>query len=270
VRISHFFCARLSGEHFDERRLAIHQEVQGGVDGVQIVEGVEAVGARAEFAGRLGTSEQEDADQGDLVAVEIEYVGKAMLEFGDAAVGSGGPGETFIGERMEGAADSVFVELHDRFAVRFLVGGVLECVQGERVVIRRGDFFFDEAAEDPGFGGGEVEVHLNMIHDGQKRERQRRGEMRRAVLSRGDLLHELSEIERGLSGFDAQLRQLQWEARGDLDDFVGVGLFHPPGADLAQDAEHQGARANGFDVCAGAAGFLQRAGIDCDRREIVR
>ena len=38
-------------------------------------------------------------------------------------------------------------------AVGFLVGGVLERVERERVVVGSSDFFFDEAAEDAGLGG---------------------------------------------------------------------------------------------------------------------
>ena len=63
------------------------------MDGVQVVERVEAIGARAEFAGRLRAAEEQDADQGGLVAMEVEDVGEAMLVFWDAAVGGGGAGE---------------------------------------------------------------------------------------------------------------------------------------------------------------------------------
>ena len=52
-------------------------------------------------------------------------------------------------------ADGVFVEIHDGFAVGFLVAGVEEGVEGERIVFGSGDFFFDEGAEDAGFDFGE-------------------------------------------------------------------------------------------------------------------
>lgn len=92
----------------------------------------------------------------------------------------------------------------------------------------------------------------------------------RDALSRGDLLHELSHIEWRLVGLDAELRELEREGRGDFDDLVHVGLFHPSGADLAEDIEQQGASAYGFDICFGTTGFLRRAEIDRDRRVIVR
>ena len=166
MSVACFFRSGLAGEQFHERRLTVHQEIEGGMDGVQVVERVHALGARSEFAWRLGATEEQDADQGGLVAMEIEDVGEAMLVFCDAAVGGGGAGEALFAEGVEGAADGVFVEIHHRLAIGFLVGGVLEGVEGERVIVGRGDFFFDEAAEDAGFGGREVESHLIMIHDG--------------------------------------------------------------------------------------------------------
>lgn len=166
MSVASFFGSRLASEQLYERRLAIHQEVEGGMDGVQVVECIHAFGAGAELAGRLGATKEQDADQGGLVAVEVEDVGKAMLEFWDAAVGGGGAGQVLVSERVESAANGFFVEIHHRFPIGLLVGGVLESVEGQRVIVGRGDFFFDEAAEDAGFDRGKVEVHLNMIHDG--------------------------------------------------------------------------------------------------------
>ena len=156
MRVAGFFGAGLAREKFHERRLSIHQEVERGVDGVQIVELVEAIGPRAEFAGRLRTAEEEDAEKRDLVAMEVENVGEAVFELGDAAVGGSRTGEALLRERMESSADGVFVEFHGGLAIGFLIGGVLEGVERERVVVGSGDFFFDEAAEDAGFGGGEA------------------------------------------------------------------------------------------------------------------
>jgi hypothetical protein len=60
---------------------------------------------------------------------------------------------------MQGLADSGFVEIHDRIAIRFLVAGVYEGVQGERVVLGCGDFFLDESAEDAAVDVVEEDVH---------------------------------------------------------------------------------------------------------------
>src|ERR1700679_1145519 len=89
--------AGLARENFDERWLAIHQQVERGMNTIQIVERIEAFGSRAQFAGGLRAAEQEDADQGDLVPVKIENVGEAMFELRNPGVGGGGSGETLIG-----------------------------------------------------------------------------------------------------------------------------------------------------------------------------
>ena len=115
--------------------------------------------------------------------MEVEDIGESMLVFSDAAVGGGRAGEALFTEGVESAADGFFVELHHGLAIGFLVGGVLEGVKRERVVVGRGDFFFDEAAKDAGFGGREVECHLNMIHDGlRERLRRTRGQKKKGTL----------------------------------------------------------------------------------------
>jgi hypothetical protein len=157
--VAGFFGAGLAREDGDERGLALHQQIEGGVDGAEVVELVEALAAGAELAGSLRAAEQEDAEEGDFVAMEIEGFLEAMLELGDAGVGGGGTGEAVLVQGVEGVADGVLVEVGDGVAIGFLVAGVEDGVEGERVVVRSGDFFFDEGAEDTGFGGGEVDVH---------------------------------------------------------------------------------------------------------------
>src|SRR5215831_15156559 len=60
---------------------------------------------------------------------------------------------------IEGLANLAFLELHRRFTVRFLVAGIAERVERKRVVLGRGDLFFDQRAEDAGFNRGEREWH---------------------------------------------------------------------------------------------------------------
>jgi hypothetical protein len=55
---------------------------------------------------------------------------------------------------MERLADGGLVQIHGGFAVRFLVAGIDESVQGERVVFRSGDFFFDQGAQDAALNFG--------------------------------------------------------------------------------------------------------------------
>ena len=78
------------------------------MDGGEVVEGVEAVGAAAEFAGGLRAAEHEEAEDGGLVAAEVEDGADAVLVLGDAGVADGGDeGEIFEG--VEGLADLFFV-----------------------------------------------------------------------------------------------------------------------------------------------------------------
>jgi hypothetical protein len=165
VGVAGFFGAGVSREEDDKRRLALHQQSQGGVDGGEVVELVEALGAGAEFAGSLRAAEKENAEERDFVAVEVEGFREAMLVLGDAAVGGGGARQAVLVKGVERVANGVFVEGHDGFAIGFLVASVEDGVERERVIFRSGDFFFDERAEDASFGGSELEVHGEIHKD---------------------------------------------------------------------------------------------------------
>jgi hypothetical protein len=58
---------------------------------------------------------------------------------------------------VEGLADFVFGEIKDRVAAGSLVACVDEGVEGERVVLGRGDLFFDEGTENAELNA--VEMH---------------------------------------------------------------------------------------------------------------
>jgi hypothetical protein len=119
-----------------------------------------ALGACAKFAGGLRAAEQQDAEDGDFVAIKVEGFLEAVFVLGDAAVGGAdGADQGLPVERMQGLADGGFVEIHDGFAVRFLVASVDEGVQGKWIVLGSGDFFFDEGAEDAAFDFVEEDVH---------------------------------------------------------------------------------------------------------------
>jgi hypothetical protein len=60
---------------------------------------------------------------------------------------------------MKGLADGGFVESHDGIAIRFLVAGVDEGVEGKWIVFGSGDLFFEEGAENPAFDFVEEDVH---------------------------------------------------------------------------------------------------------------
>ncbi len=158
--VARLFGAGLPGENLDERRFALHQMLQAGLHGAKIVEGVHALGAGAKFAGRLRTAQEQDTENGDFVAIEVEGFLEAVFVLGDAAVrGADGADEGLLVQRMERLADGRLVQIHGGFSVRFLVAGIDESVQGERVVFGSGDFFFDEGAQDAAFDFVQEDVH---------------------------------------------------------------------------------------------------------------
>jgi hypothetical protein len=119
-----------------------------------------ALRARAEFARRLRTAQKQDTENGDFVAIEVEGFLKAVFVLGDAAVrGADGADEGLAVQRMPRLPDRSLVEIHFGLAVRFLVAGVDEGVQGERVVFGSGDLFFDEGTQDAAFYFVQKDVH---------------------------------------------------------------------------------------------------------------
>jgi hypothetical protein len=161
VHPADFAGARLALQKDDEWFFAGREAFEGGDDGGVVVEGVHALGAGAKFSGRLRAAEEKRAEDGNLVAAEVEYVADAVLELGDAGRGVGA-NEAEAFEIEERGADVGFGKPGDGLAVVFLVTGVESGVERERVVLGRGDLFFDERAEHAGFGGGEVQHRTSL------------------------------------------------------------------------------------------------------------
>jgi hypothetical protein len=130
------------------------------LDGGDVVKGEEAVGATAKLAGGLRAPQHEEAKNGRLVAAEIEDGADAVLILGNAAVADGRcEGEVFEG--VEGLADLVFGEVENGIAAGALVARVDESIEGEGIVLRGGDLFFDEGAEDAELD--RVELHIYKV-----------------------------------------------------------------------------------------------------------
>jgi len=160
VRVARLLGARLARKNFDERRLALHQVLKAGLHGAEVVERMHALGAGANLAGGLRTAQQQNAKNSDFVAIEVEGFLEAVFVLGDAAVrGADGADQGLSVERMQGLADGSFVEVHDRIAIRFLVAGVDEGVERERIVFGSSDFFFDEGAQDAAFDFVQEDAH---------------------------------------------------------------------------------------------------------------
>jgi hypothetical protein len=108
----------------------------------------------------LRPAQEQDAKNGNLVAIKVVGFLETMLVFGDATVrGADGADKGLLAQRMQRLSDSGFVEIHGGFAIRFLVAGIDESVQRERVVFRSGDLFFDESAQDAALNFIQEEVH---------------------------------------------------------------------------------------------------------------
>jgi hypothetical protein len=86
--IARFLGARLPGKNSNERGFALHQVLQAGVHGAEIIEGMQALGAGAEFAGRLRAAQEQDTEEGDFMAIEVEGFLEPVFVLGDTAVRS--------------------------------------------------------------------------------------------------------------------------------------------------------------------------------------
>jgi len=94
------------------------------------------------------------------VAIKVESLLEAVFVLGDTAVRSAdGADQGLAVERMQGLPDSGFVEIHDRIAIRLLIAGVDQGVQGEWVVFSSSDFLFDEGAQDAAFDFVQEDAH---------------------------------------------------------------------------------------------------------------
>jgi hypothetical protein len=141
------------------------QAFERGLDRGKVVEGVESVGATAEFAGGLRATEEEKAEDSGFVAAEIKDGADAVLVLRDAGVADRrDEGEVF--ERVEGLADVFFLEVEHGVAAGALVRGVDQGVEGERVVLGGGDFLFDKGAENAELDSVKMHVYKGAIAQG--------------------------------------------------------------------------------------------------------
>ena len=69
---------------------ASSQALEGGLNGGEVVEGIEAIGPAAKFAGGLRATEKKETENGGLVAAQVQNGADAVLVLGDAGVANGG------------------------------------------------------------------------------------------------------------------------------------------------------------------------------------
>jgi hypothetical protein len=141
------------------------QALEGGLDAGEVVEGVEAVGAAADFARGLRAAEHEEAENCRFVAAKVEDRADPMLVLGDAGIADGGD-ESEVFKRMERLTNLFFGEVENGVAAGALVASVKQSVEGKRVVLWRGDLFFDERAEDSELMGREMHGYKGATGEG--------------------------------------------------------------------------------------------------------
>ena len=145
VAVARLLEAGLARQFLDE--LHFGQPVQRALHGFQIVELVEPLGAAAQFAHGLRPAQHQHAHHGRLAAAQVELLGEPLRVLGHAAVAAGDPQGQPLACASPSSASStvVFVVVHHRVAVGFLVAGVHQGVQRERVVIRAWRSLFPSA-----------------------------------------------------------------------------------------------------------------------------
>src|SRR5262249_26339281 len=95
--------------------------------------------------------------------MEVEEFVYAMLVLGYARIAARGARQELIRERAQGGANRSFVEIHHRLAIRFLVAGVHQSVERQRIVFRRGDFLLDEGTENGGVDVSELLIQGDFL-----------------------------------------------------------------------------------------------------------
>ncbi len=118
------------------------------------------LGAAPQLARGLRAAEQQLAKNGGFAAVEVESFLQPMLVLGDATVrGADRTRQRIVIQCAKCTANGVFVQIHDRIAIGFLVARVDERIQGKRIIIRCGDFLFPKSGENSDFDFIQYEVH---------------------------------------------------------------------------------------------------------------
>ena len=115
-----------------------------------------AVGALADFAGALGSAQEQDGEDGALARLHAEHVLDAVAKFRSAPA-EGFFDEVFFRKSAQGFRNFFTGEMGDGIAAGSLVAGDQKGVVGERVAAGNEDFLFQQAAENAGFLESELD-----------------------------------------------------------------------------------------------------------------
>ena len=126
---------------------AARQALECGLHSAKVFEGVETVGATAQFARSLRAAQHEQAEHSRLIAAKVEDGADPVLVLGNPGIADRSD-EPEIFEGMEGLAKVFFGQVENGVATGALVARVKESIERKRIVLWRGDLFFNERPQD--------------------------------------------------------------------------------------------------------------------------
>ncbi|MNE59877.1 hypothetical protein D3C80_1549960 [compost metagenome] len=149
--IAGFPLARLPGQ-LDHIGSPLDQRGQHRIHLGHIVEAAQPVGARAQLTRSLGATQQELADDAKLLGTELQFtelgVAETVLIARHPGIETGSVDhQTAADQFVDDGADIQLGELEHGFAIALLVAGIDQCIERERVLIRRADLFLYQAAD---------------------------------------------------------------------------------------------------------------------------
>lgn len=151
---------RLLREQADEGKLALSEGGETGLDLLDAGEVEDALRAGTNLAGGLRAAQEEDGHHGDVAVIQLEMLGEVVAVFLDAVAGAENDGdEFFLAKVIDAVLDGALVVGGDGVAIGGLIAGEDEAIEGEGVILGGGALLLEEAAEDAGFDGGEIEGH---------------------------------------------------------------------------------------------------------------
>ena len=130
---------------------------------VQILKLVQAFRARTKFTGRLRSAQHQHAQHGNLMSVKIVEFVQTMLELRDPRITARRTHNVLLGQRPKRLAHLVLVQRHHWLAVRFLIAGICQRIQRQRVVFRCGDLFLHKRTEHAHLNIGKFQRHEQII-----------------------------------------------------------------------------------------------------------
>ena len=136
MHVARFLFACPARKQCDKRRtrfligvgLCVSHALKHGLDGRDVIEVVETLGAIAKLADGLRATQEKQAQQGNFRPAQVEKLPRVMLEFDYAAVVDAAC-EVEVFKVVERVANRSLVELHDGLTAGFLVARIHQRIQ---------------------------------------------------------------------------------------------------------------------------------------------